>query len=180
MVNAPGTIFVKRHQGPSGYHDEVFHDDEHVVRTLTKILDAASTSHRKLDPTEGLQDAQLDTGARLHIVHSDLARGGHVMVNIRKFTGLQYHSLAELVGLDMLTLQRRRVPQGVRPGPAVDRVRRTPTSEVPRWSRTPEHLPASHDQAALVRSGGVASRSEWPTVVWSLIDPQASRHSPGR
>ncbi|MGH9119263.1 MAG: CpaF family protein [Acidimicrobiales bacterium] len=103
MVNAPDSIFVKRHQGLSGYHDEVFHDDEHVVRTLTKILDAASTSHRKLDPTEGLQDAQLDTGARLHIVHSDLARGGHVMVNIRKFTGLRYHSLAELVALDMLT-----------------------------------------------------------------------------
>jgi pilus assembly protein CpaF len=105
MVNAPNSIFVKRHRGPSGYHGEVFHDDEHVIRTLTKILDAASTSHRKLDPTEGLQDAQLDSGARLHIVHSDLARGGHVMVNIRKFTGLRYRSLAELVALDMLTGQ---------------------------------------------------------------------------
>jgi pilus assembly protein CpaF len=105
MVNAPNSIFVKRHRGPSGYHGEVFHDDDHVIRTLTKILDAASMSHRKLDPTEGLQDAQLDSGARLHIVHSDLARGGHVMVNIRKFTGLRYHSLAELVALDMLTHQ---------------------------------------------------------------------------
>jgi pilus assembly protein CpaF len=105
MVNAPDSIFVKRHQGPSGYHGEVFHDDEHVLRTLTKILDEASTSHRKLDPTEGLQDAQLDTGARLHIVHSDLARGGHVMVNIRKFTGLQFHTLSELVERDMLTHQ---------------------------------------------------------------------------
>ena len=88
MINAPSQIFVKRHLGPSGYHDEVFHDDEHVVRTLTKILDEASTSHRKLDPAEGLQDAQLDDGARLHIVHGDVARGGHVMVNIRKFTGV--------------------------------------------------------------------------------------------
>jgi pilus assembly protein CpaF len=105
MVNAPNSIFVKRHRAPSGYHGEVFHDNEHVIRTLTKILDAASTSHRKLDPTEGLQDAQLDSGARLHIVHSDLARGGHVMVNIRKFTGLRFHSLAELVALDMLTGQ---------------------------------------------------------------------------
>jgi pilus assembly protein CpaF len=104
-VNAPDSIFVKRHQGPSGYHGEVFHDDEHVLRTLTKILDEASTSHRKLDPTEGLQDAQLDNGARLHIVHSDLARGGHVMVNIRKFTGLQFHTLSELVERDMLTHQ---------------------------------------------------------------------------
>ncbi len=86
MINAPAEIFVKRHQGPSGYHDEVFHDDAHVMRTLTKILEDASSAHRKLDPTEGLQDAQLDDGSRLHIVHGDIGRGGHVVVNIRKFT----------------------------------------------------------------------------------------------
>ncbi len=103
MINAPDAIFVKRHLGPSGYHDEVFHDDEHVLRTLTKVLDDASTAHRKLDPSEGLQDAQLDDGARLHIVHGDVARGGHLMVNIRKFTGLTFHSLDELVDHGMLT-----------------------------------------------------------------------------
>ncbi|MEO7555267.1 MAG: ATPase, T2SS/T4P/T4SS family [Acidimicrobiales bacterium] len=97
MINAPDQIFVKRHRGQSGYHDEGFHDDDHVVRTLTKILDDASTAHRKLDPTEGLQDAQLDDGARLHIVHGDVSRGGHVMVNIRKFTGVAYRTLDELV-----------------------------------------------------------------------------------
>ena len=80
MVNAPDSVFVKRHLGTSGYHHEVFHDDDHVVRTLTKILDDASASHRKLDPAEGLQDAQLDDGARLHIVHGDISRGGHIMV----------------------------------------------------------------------------------------------------
>jgi pilus assembly protein CpaF len=105
MVNAPDQIFVKRHRGASGYHTEVFHDDEHVIRTLTKILDDANTAHRKLDPTEGLQDAQLDDGARLHIVHSDVSRGGHVMVNIRKFTGVAFRSLEELVDRDMLTEQ---------------------------------------------------------------------------
>jgi pilus assembly protein CpaF len=77
MVNAPDAIFVKRHRGRSGYHDEGFHDDDHVTRTITKILDDASGSHRKLDPAEGLQDAQLDNGARLHIVHGDVSRGGH-------------------------------------------------------------------------------------------------------
>src|SRR5439155_946392 len=65
MVNAPDAVFVRRHGGRSGYHDEVFHDDDHVVRTLTKILDYATGAHRTLDPTEGLQDAQLDSGARL-------------------------------------------------------------------------------------------------------------------
>ena len=103
MVNAPDAIFVKRHTQPAGYHDEVFHDDDHVRRTLTKILDDASAAHRTLDPTDGLQDAQLDNGARLHIVHSDVARGGHLMFNIRKFTGVAYRTLDELVGAGTLS-----------------------------------------------------------------------------
>lgn len=103
MVNNPTAIFVKRHQGRSGYHDEVFHDDAHVVRILTKILDDASGSHRKLDPSEGLQDAQLDNGARLHIVHGDVSNGGHVMVNVRKFTGVAFRELGQLVEREMLS-----------------------------------------------------------------------------
>jgi pilus assembly protein CpaF len=102
MINAPDQIFVKRHRGASGYHDEIFHDDDHVFRTLTKVLDDASTSHRKLDPSEGLQDAQLVDGARLHIVHGDIARGGHLVVNIRKFTGVAFRRLDELVQAGML------------------------------------------------------------------------------
>jgi pilus assembly protein CpaF len=105
MINAPDQIFVKRHAGVSGYHDEAFHDDEHVVRTLTKMLDDASTAHRKLDASEGLQDAQLDDGSRLHIVHRDVGRDGHLLVNIRKFTGVAFRSLDELVGRGMLTSQ---------------------------------------------------------------------------
>ncbi len=103
MINAPDVILVKRHGGRSGYHDEVFHDDDHVSRTLTKVLDDASASHRKLDPAEGLQDAQLDDGSRLHIVHGDVSRGGHLMVNIRRFTGVAFRSLDELVARDMLS-----------------------------------------------------------------------------
>lgn len=105
MINAPDQIFVKRHAGPGGYHDEVFHDDEHVLRILTKLLDDASTSHRKLDASEGLQDAQLDSGARLHIAHRDLGRDGHLVVNIRKFTGVAFGSLDELAERDMLSPQ---------------------------------------------------------------------------
>ena len=98
-------IFVRRHRGPSGYHDEVFHDDEHVVRTLTKLLDDSASAHRSLDPAEGLQDAQLDDGARVHIAHGDITRGGHVLVNIRKFTGIPFRSLDELVKRGMLSGQ---------------------------------------------------------------------------
>jgi pilus assembly protein CpaF len=102
MINAPDAVFVKRHRGPSGYHHEVFHDDDHVVRTLTKVLDDAAGSHRTLDPSEGLQDAQLEDGARLHIVHGDIGRDGHMLVNIRRFTGVAYRNLDELVALGTL------------------------------------------------------------------------------
>lgn len=105
MINGPAEIFVKRHLGRSGYHDEVFHDDAHVARTLTKILADSSSSHRKLDPAEGLQDAQLDDGSRLHIVHRDIGRGGHLLVNIRKFSGVAFRDLRQLVARNMLDQQ---------------------------------------------------------------------------
>ncbi len=97
MVNSPASIFARRHEGASGLHPEAFHDDEHVIRTITRLLDDSSGSHRKLNATEGLQDAQSADGARVHIVHGDLSRGGHLMVNIRKFTGVAITDLSELV-----------------------------------------------------------------------------------
>ena len=103
MVNAPQEIFLNRHHGDSGLHDECFHDDEHVRRTLTRIIDDATSSHRKLDPSEGLQDAQLDDGARLHIVHPDIGRGGHLIFNIRKFTRASFASLGDLAAIGTLT-----------------------------------------------------------------------------
>jgi pilus assembly protein CpaF len=108
MVNAPHAIFVRRHSGGSAFHDEVFHDDDHVTRTITKLLEDSSSSHRKLDPLEGLQDAQLDDGARVHIVHGDLSSGGHLLVNIRKFTGVGITRLDELVQRGSLTWEAAR------------------------------------------------------------------------
>ena len=105
MVNAPDLIFVRRHSVGSGFHSEVFHDNEHVVRTITKLLDDSGTSHRKLDPSEGLQDAQLHTGARVHIVHGDIARGGNLMINIRKFSGVSINRLEELVSRGSMSAQ---------------------------------------------------------------------------
>lgn len=103
MINSPHDIFLRRHHGPSGYHTETFHDDAHVERTLTRLLDDNSHSHRKLDPTEGLQDAQLANGARIHIAHPDLTRGGHLVVNIRKFTGTSITQLQHLTTNNTLT-----------------------------------------------------------------------------
>ena len=111
MINGPASVFTKRHSGAGGYHNEVFHDDDHVVRVLTKILDESSRSHRKLDPAEGLQDAQLNSGARLHIVHSDVGRDGHLLVNIRKFSGVMHKSLRELIERDMVDIPTARFLQ---------------------------------------------------------------------
>jgi pilus assembly protein CpaF len=59
-----------------------------VLRTPTKLLDDASSAHRKLGPADGLHDAQLDNGARVHIVHGNVASIWHVLVNVRKFIGI--------------------------------------------------------------------------------------------
>ena len=53
MINSPASIFVKRHAGPSGYHDEVFLDDDHVLRTLTKLLDRFSHRPPQARPGRG-------------------------------------------------------------------------------------------------------------------------------
>ena len=57
------------------------------------------------------------TAPALHIVHGDISRGGHVMVNIRKFTGVAFRDLDELVERDMLPRRGRRVPRAPASGP---------------------------------------------------------------
>jgi pilus assembly protein CpaF len=128
MINAPDQIFVKRHTGVSGYHDEAFHDDDHVIRTLTKILDDASAAHRKLDPSEGLQDAQLDDGARLHIVHRDVGRDGHLHRQHPQVHRRRVRNLDELVDRGMLTAQVAEFLRAASGRGPVDRVRRPPGS----------------------------------------------------
>jgi pilus assembly protein CpaF len=72
----------------------VFHH-EHVLRTLTKIVDDATGCHRKLDAAEGLQVAQLDDGALIDILHGDVGRDGHLLVNVRMHDGV---ALASALG----------------------------------------------------------------------------------
>jgi pilus assembly protein CpaF len=102
MVNAPDVIFVRRHRGRSGYHEESFHDDDHVARVLNRLLARSSSAHRLLDPSLGIQDAHLADGSRLHVVHRDLTRDGHFIVNLRRFTGVAFRRLDDLVELGTL------------------------------------------------------------------------------
>jgi len=102
MVNAPDVIFVRRHRGRSGYHEESFHDDDHVARVLNRLLARSTSAQRLLDPALGIQDAHLADGSRLHIVHRDLTRDGHFVVNLRRFTGVAFRRLDDLVSLGTL------------------------------------------------------------------------------
>ena len=103
MVNSPEAIFVKRHGRPTAFYGAAFHDAEHLRRTVERILADSGLGQRALDPAEGLQDAQLKGGARLHVVHADLTREGSLALNIRKFTGLPRRSLDDLVQGGMLS-----------------------------------------------------------------------------
>ena len=103
MVDTPDALFVKRHRGPDGPTTRC------STTTTTSYVSSPGSSTTRRAPTGswtprlGLQDAQLRaSGARLHIVHRDLSRGGHTMVNIRKFTGVAYRRLGDLVATGML------------------------------------------------------------------------------
>ncbi len=84
LVNSPGQHFVRRHQGPSGYHDEVFHDDEHVLRTLTKLLDDASRRTASSTRPRACRTPSSTTAPGSTSSTATSRRGGHVLVNIRQ------------------------------------------------------------------------------------------------
>ncbi len=105
MVNSYDSIFVRRHGKPTAYHSAVFHDPDHLRRTIARILADSGIGQRTLEPADGLQDSQLKGGSRLHVVHGDLTKEGSLVVNIRKFTGLPTRSLAELVSNEMLSTE---------------------------------------------------------------------------
>ena len=103
MVNSHDSIFVRRHGRPTTFHTEVFHDSEHLRRTIARILLDNGINQRKLEPAYGVQDAQVYGGSRLHVVHEDLTKDGTLVVNIRKFTGTANRSLDELTRRNMIS-----------------------------------------------------------------------------
>ncbi|MGC8481863.1 MAG: ATPase, T2SS/T4P/T4SS family [Acidimicrobiales bacterium] len=97
IVNNPRSIYLKTINGAVERVRHGFFDDEHVLRIVARLLDRSDHAHRSLDPSEGIQDAQLYNGARMHIVHRDLAKGGHLLINIRKFIDGRGRDLTDLV-----------------------------------------------------------------------------------
>lgn len=105
IVNGPRSIYLKTISGGVERVRHGFFDDDHVLRIVARLLDRSDQAHRSLDPSEGIQDAQLYNGARMHIVHRDLAKGGHLLINVRKFVDTRGRSIADLVRNGTLTDQ---------------------------------------------------------------------------
>lgn len=63
MINVPDQIFAKRHPCTSGYHEEVFHDDDHVLRTLTNSWTTPPPATASSTPPRGSRTPSSPTGA---------------------------------------------------------------------------------------------------------------------
>lgn len=96
-INGPKEIFVKSHDAPPRLHDDTFHDQQHLERVLSRMLETSVGSTRQLDPSLGVQDAQLPDGTRLHIVHPELTSTFSYAVSIRKFSRNSLDSIEQLV-----------------------------------------------------------------------------------
>lgn len=80
LVNGPHQIYVERH-GLLELTDVHFHDDEHLMLTIERIL---SRVGRRVDESTPMADARLADGSRVNVIIPPLAIDGPTM-SIRRF-----------------------------------------------------------------------------------------------
>jgi len=80
MINGPKTVYVER-QGQLLRTPIIFHDDEHLVQIIQRIVAEVG---RRIDETTPMVDARLSDGSRLNAVIAPLALDG-ALVSIRRF-----------------------------------------------------------------------------------------------
>jgi len=80
LVNGPHHIFVERH-GLLETTDVHFHDDEHLMLTIERIL---SRVGRRVDESSPMADARLADGSRVNVIIPPLAFKGP-SISIRRF-----------------------------------------------------------------------------------------------
>ena len=80
MINGPKMIYVER-QGRLFRTPIIFHDDEHLVQIIQRIVAEVG---RRIDETTPMVDARLADGSRLNAVIAPLALDG-ALVSIRRF-----------------------------------------------------------------------------------------------
>ena len=104
-INGSKDIFVKSHDAPPRRHHETFHDEQHLERVLARMLETSVGSTRQLDPSLGVQDAQLPDGTRIHIVHPELTQNFSFAVSIRKFAKNSLNCIEDFVSIGSLSPQ---------------------------------------------------------------------------
>lgn len=90
LINGPHQIFVEKH-GLLEKTDIHFHDDEHLMLTIERIL---SRVGRRVDESTPMADARLPDGSRVNVIIPPIAVSGPTM-SIRRF-------MREIYGMDEL------------------------------------------------------------------------------
>jgi len=99
MVNGPSSIYVER-AGQIHHVDAAFNDEQHVRRTIDKIV---SRVGRRVDEASPMVDARLPDGSRVNAVVPPLAVDGSILT-IRKFSSDPYQ-VDDLVAFGTLSPQ---------------------------------------------------------------------------
>ena len=154
MVNDPQTLFVRRHRGPSGYHDEVFHDDDISCGpspscSTTRPAPTASWTRLTVCRMPSSKTAPGSTSSTVTWPGAGMARQhpqvhGHP-VCLAWRVGRTAHANHPGGG----------VPTGLRAGPVVDRLRWPP-------GRRQDDVAVVHGASNVWRRGGPAVRRRWP------------------
>jgi pilus assembly protein CpaF len=80
LVNSPSNIYIER-RGKLQRTDVTFHDDEHLMRVIERIV---STVGRRIDESSPMVDARLKDGSRVNAIIPPLSLDGPVL-SIRRF-----------------------------------------------------------------------------------------------
>jgi pilus assembly protein CpaF len=99
MVNSPSQVYVER-KGKLELAPVTFHDDNHVVRIIEKIV---APIGRRIDESSPMVDARLPDGSRVNAVIPPLALKGPC-ITIRKFSKDPF-TIDDLIGFGTMSLE---------------------------------------------------------------------------
>jgi pilus assembly protein CpaF len=97
MVNGPNQVYVER-QGKIFLTEKLFHDDNHVLRIIEKIV---APLGRRIDESTPMVDARLPDGSRVNAIIPPLSLVGPTLT-VRKFSRDPY-TVEDLIGFGTMT-----------------------------------------------------------------------------
>jgi pilus assembly protein CpaF len=99
MVNGPGHVYIEQ-RGKLTLTDKVFHDNNHVLRIIEKIV---APLGRRIDESTPMVDARLPDGSRVNAIIPPLSLVGPSLT-IRKFSRDPF-TVEDLIGFGTITQQ---------------------------------------------------------------------------